>query len=54
MKLNLRDNPNTKNVILTGGKEALLHFAAIQAAPLYGTIEVRNSGAGCRKRRKPC
>ena len=30
-----------KNVILTGGKEALLHFAAIQAAPLYGTIEER-------------
>lgn len=28
-----------KNVILTGGKEALLHFAAIQAAPLYGTIK---------------
>lgn len=43
-----------KNVILTGGKEALLHFAAIQAAPLYGTIEVRNSGAGCQKRKKPC
>ena len=39
---------------MTGCKEALLHFAAIHAAPLYGTIEVRNSGAGCRKRRKPC
>jgi len=24
------------------------------AAPPCGTIEVRNSGAGCQKRRKPC
>ena len=43
-----------KSAILRAVKKQNLHFAAIHAAPLYGTIEVRNSGAGCRKRRKPC
>ena len=43
-----------KSAIRRAVKKQFSHFAAIHAAPPCGTIEVRNSGAGCQKRRKPC
>ena len=43
-----------KSAIRRAVKKHFSHFAAIHAAPPCGTIEVRNSGAGCQKRRKPC
>ena len=46
-----RYKPHRKIVILPGGKEA---EAAIQTAAPCGIIEIRNSGAGCRKRRILC
>ena len=44
------DNPQIKTVILTGGKEAK---KTVQTAAPCGMINLRNSGAGCRKWRKP-
>ena len=43
---NNRSSIEEMQVILTGGKEAK---KTVQPAPPYGIINIRNSGAGCRK-----